>query len=73
MIVTSKKITFSRVPLTSGCVEWPSYLSGYVQGMSDLLAPILLIMDNETDSFWCFVGLMNMVVSPFLHVSKWSA
>ena len=35
---------------------------GYVQGMSDLLAPLLAVMDNEVDSFWCFAGLMDMVV-----------
>ena len=29
--------------------------------MSDLLAPILAVMDNECDAFWCFVGLMEMV------------
>lgn len=32
---------------------------GYVQGMSDLLAPIMVIMENEVDSFWCFAGFMN--------------
>ncbi|KAI8813151.1 rab-GTPase-TBC domain-containing protein [Cladochytrium replicatum] len=32
---------------------------GYVQGMNDLLAPILAVMQNEVDSFWCFVGLMS--------------
>ncbi len=32
----------------------------YCQGMSDLLAPILLAMDgNEVDAFWCFAGLMG--------------
>lgn len=36
---------------------------GYVQGMSDLLAPVLYIMDNEVDAFWCFVGMMKKVVS----------
>lgn len=34
---------------------------GYVQGMSDLLAPILMLMENEEDAFWCFVGFMDKV------------
>lgn len=36
---------------------------GYVQGMSDLLSPILCLLDNEVDAFWCFVGFMDKVVS----------
>lgn len=36
---------------------------GYVQGMSDLLSPILLLLEDEVDSFWCFVGFMNKIVS----------
>lgn len=35
---------------------------GYVQGMSDLLSPILYLLRNEVDAFWCFVGFMNKVV-----------
>jgi hypothetical protein len=38
---------------------------GYVQGMSDLLSPILAVMENEVDTFWCFVGLMDMVQHHF--------
>ncbi|XP_013411982.1 TBC1 domain family member 15 isoform X2 [Lingula anatina] len=38
---------------------------GYVQGMSDLLAPILVIMDNEVDAFWCFAGFMEIVARNF--------
>lgn len=38
---------------------------GYVQGMSDLLAPILCVMQNEQDTFWCFVGFMKRVFSNF--------
>ncbi|XP_019849999.1 PREDICTED: TBC1 domain family member 15-like [Amphimedon queenslandica] len=38
---------------------------GYVQGMSDLLSVILAIMENEVDSFWCFVGLMDMIHDRF--------
>ncbi|XP_046739904.1 TBC1 domain family member 15 isoform X2 [Diprion similis] len=38
---------------------------GYVQGMSDLLSPILCLMDSEVDAFWCFVGFMNKVSTNF--------
>ena len=46
------------------------YLStaGYVQGMSDLLAPLLSVMENEVDTFWCFAGFMEMVVHILLIV-----
>ena len=40
---------------------------GYSQGMSDLLASILSTVQDEVDSFWCFVGLMErslFVTSP---------
>lgn len=39
---------------------------GYVQGMSDLLSPIMVIMENEVDSFWCFAGYMEKIESNFL-------
>ncbi|XAR53249.1 hypothetical protein NMG60_11021721 [Bertholletia excelsa] len=32
---------------------------GYCQGMSDLLSPILFVMRDESESFWCFVALME--------------
>uniref|UniRef100_A0A672LHY9 TBC1 domain family member 15 n=1 Tax=Sinocyclocheilus grahami TaxID=75366 RepID=A0A672LHY9_SINGR len=32
---------------------------GYVQGLSDLLSPILFVMENEVDAFWCFVSFMD--------------
>jgi len=38
---------------------------GYVQGMSDLLSPLLFAMKNEVDAFWCFVGFMDKVASNF--------
>ncbi|CAJ0944974.1 unnamed protein product [Ranitomeya imitator] len=37
---------------------------GYVQGMSDLLSPILYVIQNEVDAFWCFTGFMEMVTIP---------
>ncbi|XP_047530013.1 TBC1 domain family member 15 isoform X2 [Vanessa atalanta] len=38
---------------------------GYVQGMSDILAPLLLLLGNEVDTFWCFVGFMEKIASNF--------
>lgn len=30
--------------------------------MSDLLSPILYVIQNEVDAFWCFCGFMERVV-----------
>lgn len=38
---------------------------GYVQGMSDLLSPVLVVMENEVDAFWCFAGLMERMCHNF--------
>ncbi|VDL78407.1 unnamed protein product [Nippostrongylus brasiliensis] len=35
---------------------------GYVQGMSDFASPLLYVMGNEVDAFWCFVELMKKIV-----------
>lgn len=35
---------------------------GYVQGMSDLLAPIYAVMQDDAVAFWGFVGFMNRMV-----------
>lgn len=32
---------------------------GYCQGMSDLLSPILSVIDDDYEAFWCFVGFMK--------------
>lgn len=33
--------------------------TGYCQGMSDLLLPFLLLMEDDALTFWCFVALMQ--------------
>ncbi|XP_043913188.1 TBC1 domain family member 15 [Protopterus annectens] len=38
---------------------------GYVQGMSDLLSPVLYVMENEVDAFWCFVAFMDQLHQNF--------
>lgn len=42
----------------------PLSYTGYVQGMSDLCAPLYIVMaGNEEMTFWCFVEVMNRMVS----------
>lgn len=37
---------------------------GYVQGMSDLMAPLYVVMNGEeVSTFWCFVEFMERMVS----------
>lgn len=30
--------------------------------MSDLLSPLLYVMENEVDAFWCFAAYMDQMV-----------
>ncbi|KAF9891333.1 GTPase activating protein [Aspergillus nanangensis] len=39
---------------------------GYVQGMSDLLAPIYAVMQDDAVAFWAFVGFMTRMERNFL-------
>ncbi|KAF9025298.1 GTPase activating protein [Haplosporangium bisporale] len=43
----------------------PNLLEGYVQGMSDLLAPVFAVMGDEVMGFWAFVGLMEKTKKNF--------
>lgn len=39
---------------------------GYVQGMSDLLAPVYVVNEDDSIAFWCFTGLMARMERNFL-------
>ncbi|KAH9280221.1 TBC1 domain family member 17 [Echinococcus granulosus] len=38
---------------------------GYSQGMNDLLAVIMSVIDGEEDAFWCFAGLLDHISGHF--------
>lgn len=38
---------------------------GYVQGMSDLLAPLYAVFQDDALTFWCFVGFMRRTSQNF--------
>ncbi|VUZ50362.1 unnamed protein product [Hymenolepis diminuta] len=42
-----------------------NYDLGYFQGMNDLLAVIMTIIEGEEDAFWCFAGLLERIADNF--------
>ncbi|GFZ12501.1 Ypt/Rab-GAP domain of gyp1p superfamily protein [Actinidia rufa] len=36
---------------------------GYCQGMSDLCSPMIILLEDEADAFWCFEHLMRRLRS----------
>ncbi|XP_037673016.1 small G protein signaling modulator 1 isoform X1 [Choloepus didactylus] len=49
------------------CYVWQHIEIGYVQGMCDLLAPLLVILDDEALAFSCFTELMKRMNQNFPH------
>uniref|UniRef100_M1CEN1 GTPase activating protein n=2 Tax=Solanum TaxID=4107 RepID=M1CEN1_SOLTU len=37
----------------------------YCQGMSDLCSPMIILLDDEADAFWCFERMMKRLVHNF--------
>ncbi|KAH9803427.1 Rab-GAP TBC domain-containing protein [Citrus sinensis] len=41
---------------------WVDRDVGYCQGMSDLCSPMIILLENEADAFWCFERLMRRLM-----------
>ncbi|AES66904.1 putative Rab-GTPase-TBC domain-containing protein [Medicago truncatula] len=44
---------------------WIDKEVGYGQGMSDLCSPMIILLDDEADAFWCFERLMRRLRGNF--------
>lgn len=44
---------------------WVDFDVGYCQGMSDLCSPMIILLDDEADAFWCFERLMRRLRGNF--------
>ncbi|XAR56657.1 hypothetical protein NMG60_11037219 [Bertholletia excelsa] len=44
---------------------WVDKDIGYCQGMSDLCSPVLILLKDEADAFWCFEHLMRRMRGNF--------
>ncbi|WOL12927.1 TBC1 domain family member 15-like [Canna indica] len=45
--------------------SWLDKDIGYCQGMTDLCSPIIIVIENEADAFWCFEHLMRRLRGNF--------
>ncbi|XP_021630025.1 rab GTPase-activating protein 22 isoform X2 [Manihot esculenta] len=41
---------------------WVDNDIGYVQGMNDICSPMVILLENEADAFWCFDRAMQRLV-----------
>uniref|UniRef100_A0A8C0GIQ4 Small G protein signaling modulator 1 n=1 Tax=Chelonoidis abingdonii TaxID=106734 RepID=A0A8C0GIQ4_CHEAB len=57
----------TRLPHSFPSYIWQHIEIGYVQGMCDLLAPLLVILDDEALAFSCFTELMKRMNQNFPH------
>ncbi|KAI4349374.1 hypothetical protein L6164_009966 [Bauhinia variegata] len=44
---------------------WLEAEIGYVQGMNDICSPMVILLENEADSFWCFERAMRRMRQNF--------
>ncbi|KAF7804619.1 TBC1 domain family member 15-like isoform X1 [Senna tora] len=44
---------------------WMDNDIGYVRGMNDICSPMVILLDNEADSFWCFERAMRRMRENF--------
>ncbi|KAH7838612.1 hypothetical protein Vadar_028939 [Vaccinium darrowii] len=44
---------------------WVDDPIGYVQGMNDICSPMVILMENEADAFWCFERAMRRLRENF--------
>ena len=61
--VLDAELGLFRHDMCPQCMHYhASCTAGYVQGMTDLLAPILMVVGTEVEAFWCFASYMKRMV-----------
>lgn len=59
-----KKENLSKLWDILSVYAWIDQDVGYCQGMSDLCSPMIILLEDEADSFFCFERLMRRLVLP---------
>lgn len=65
MVFYEKKENLSRLWDILAVYAWIDKEVGYCQGMSDLCSPMIVLLNDEADAFWCFERLMRRLRGNF--------
>jgi hypothetical protein len=62
LVFYEKKENLSKLWDILSVYAWIDNDVGYCQGMSDLCSPMIILLEDEADAFWCFERLMRRLV-----------
>ncbi|XP_006663009.1 rab GTPase-activating protein 22-like [Oryza brachyantha] len=65
MVFYEKKENLSKLWDILAVYAWIDKEIGYCQGMSDLCSPMIVLLNDEADAFWCFERLMRRLRGNF--------
>ena len=54
-----QKKNMARMSDILAVYAWVDPMTGYCQGMSDLLSPFIVLFEDDADAFWCFESLLR--------------
>ncbi|XP_052177205.1 uncharacterized protein LOC127791391 [Diospyros lotus] len=65
LVFYEKKENLSKLWDILSIYAWFDTDVGYCQGMSDLCSPMIILLEDEADAFWCFERLMRKMRGNF--------
>ncbi|XP_042474028.1 TBC1 domain family member 15-like isoform X1 [Zingiber officinale] len=65
LVFYEKKENLSKLWDILAVYAWIDKDVGYCQGMSDLCSPMIILLEDEADAFWCFERLMHKLRGNF--------
>ncbi|KAK2984812.1 hypothetical protein RJ640_004637, partial [Escallonia rubra] len=65
LVFYEKKENLSKLWDILAVYAWFDADVGYCQGMSDLCSPMIILLEDEADAFWCFERLMRRLRGNF--------
>jgi hypothetical protein len=65
MVFYENKENLSKLWDILAVYAWIDKEIGYCQGMSDLCSPMIVLLNDEADAFWCFERLMRRLRGNF--------